>query len=56
MTQILVSLPRTGYIMVLTAPSAEGNERMINAILSKGLEYMMSDPGLLDFLKGQTGE
>jgi hypothetical protein len=42
--------------MVLTAPSAEGNERMINAILSKGLEHMMSDPELLDFLKGQTGE
>jgi hypothetical protein len=36
---------------VLTAPSAEDNEEIINTVLSKGLESMMTDPGLLDFLK-----
>ena len=37
---------------VLTAPSAEDNEEIINTVLSKGLESMMTDPGLLDFLRG----
>ena len=37
---------------VLTAPSAEDNEEIINTLLSKGLESMITDPGLLDFLRG----
>jgi uncharacterized lipoprotein len=36
---------------VLTAPSAEDNEEIINTVLSKGLESMMTDQGLLDFLR-----
>jgi YajG family uncharacterized lipoprotein len=37
---------------VLTAPSAGDNEEIINTLLSKGLASMMTDPELLDFLRG----
>ncbi|MGH6636545.1 MAG: YajG family lipoprotein [Gammaproteobacteria bacterium] len=39
---------------VLTPPSAEENESLINAVLSKGLQAMMSDQGLLDCLSGRA--
>jgi uncharacterized lipoprotein len=39
---------------VLTPPSARENERLINAVLSKGLEAMMSDPKLLHCLRGRA--
>ncbi|MGH8581163.1 MAG: YajG family lipoprotein [Gammaproteobacteria bacterium] len=39
---------------VLKPPSANENERLINAVLSKGLQAMMSDPGLLDCLSGRA--
>lgn len=34
-----------------TTPSAQDNEEMINTLLSRVLERMMSDPALLTFLK-----
>lgn len=37
---------------VVTAPSAEENEAMLNELLSKGLKRMLSDPGLLGCLRG----
>ncbi len=39
---------------VLAAPSAEHNEQILNALLSKVLERMMTDPALLDFMQGRT--
>lgn len=39
---------------VLTAPSANENESLINAVLSKALQAMMTDRGLLDCLRGHS--
>lgn len=39
---------------VLKPPSAKENESLINAVLSKGLQAMMSDQGLLDCLSGRS--
>ncbi|MGH8657184.1 MAG: YajG family lipoprotein [Gammaproteobacteria bacterium] len=39
---------------VLKPPSAKENESLINAVLSKGLQAMMSDQGLLDCLSGRA--
>jgi len=39
---------------VLKPPSAKENESLINAVLSKGLQAMMSDKSLLDCLSGRA--